>query len=462
MTKTAKVKRRGVKRSSLRSFLEYVAFRSLESVFRFFPATIVDRIGCLAGICAYHFLPKRRATVRRNCRIAWGEHLSAAELEVLTRKTFRDNGANLLGGVRCMLMSDAALQKHFTLEGDDLIREYLKTSEVGAIFALCHMGNWEILARIATLISPGITAGAFFRPLNNPWMNRMTMRRRQQSGTQLFSNKEGFTQSFPLLRSGGMLGILSDQHAGRSGCLSTFFGRPTSCSPLVELLHRRTGAAVFFVAVMRTAAAHWHIKITKYESQEPISTSRCMHGIEAALSLSPSDGFWLHNRWKLFTKRPFHQVHARETLEEKQITKPWRYVIVGSQDPAIAEACVPAITKLLAQHPHAHFALFHLPAIPATDRVSHHAVSDLCELRGALKELDASKAYPLDVLVYCCAQAMKEKSHVGLDLPIVVGLTSEKISHIDLRVPPPSTPLTDPLTWIHFFTVLGLAPSPDA
>jgi KDO2-lipid IV(A) lauroyltransferase len=456
MTKAANVKRRRIKRSLLRSFLEYAAFSLLESIFRIFPPVFVDRMGCFLGICAYHLLPGRRATVRRNCRIAWGERLSRDELEILTRKTFRDNGANLLGGMRCMIMSDATLQKHFTIEGDDLIRDTLNSSETGAIFALCHMGNWEILARIATLISPTTPAGAFFRPLNNPWMNRMTMRRRQQSGTKLFSNKEGFMQSFPLLRSGGMLGILADQHAGGTGCFSTFFGRPTSCSPLVELLQRRTGAAVFFVAVMRTSAAHWHISITKYESQEPLTTRICMQGIERALSLSPSDGFWLHNRWKLMAKRPFHQVHARETLEPSQITKPWRYVIVGSQDPAIAKATVPAIKHLAAQYPYSHFDLFHLPAIPISNQINHYSVSDLKELRGALQALDACKSYPIDVLVYCCPLAMVENAHLGLDISIVAGLTAEKLSHIGLRVAPPSTLMEDPQTWWYFFTSLGL------
>jgi hypothetical protein len=181
-----------------------------------------------------------------------------------------------------------------------------------------------------------------------------------------------------------------------------------------------------------------------------------MQGIEGALSMSPSDGFWLHNRWKLFSKRPFHQPHDRETLEPNRVTKPWRYVIVGSQDSAIAQACIPAIILLMAQHPHAHFALFHLPYIPASDQVSHHAVSDLSKLPIALKELDASKGYPLDVLVYCCSQAMLQKSHMGLNVPIVAALTSEKLAHIDLRVAPPSTTLTDPSTWMYFFTALGL------
>ena len=103
MANAAAVASRRSRRSSIRSLLEYAIFRLMETVLRFLPATWVDALGWNLGACAYHLLPARRDPVRRNCRIAWGDSLSAEELETLTRDTFRHCGANLLSSTRCML-----------------------------------------------------------------------------------------------------------------------------------------------------------------------------------------------------------------------------------------------------------------------------------------------------------------------------------------------------------------------
>lgn len=450
--------RSSTSRTSTRNYLEYVTFRIFESAFRVLPPTWVDALGRLLGRLAYYVVPGRRAIVIRNLRIAWGEKYDAAAIESLARETFRHVGANLLGGVRCMLMSEEQIRQRVTIEGDEIMREHLKTSGHSAIAALAHMGNWEILARIASLVAPGVPSGAFFRPLNNRLMNDMTMRRRKQSGTQLFSNKEGFVQSCSLLRSGGMLGILADQHAGGSGSLTPFFGRMTSCSPLVELLHRRTNAAIFFVSVKRTRTAHWHITITAHDAANKITTHSVMSGVEAALSQSPCDGFWLHNRWKMSRKQPFLNQHTRHSNDGSLITKPWRYAIVGSINTAIAAASVPAIKHLLAQQPEVEFHLINLPSIDGFANASHLEITDLDDLGVTLRTLDAEKSYPLDMVVYFCPQASAMKQHKRTAIPVSVGMSSENHTELTIRVKPPQTAIDDPQTWWHYLQVLGCMP----
>jgi lauroyl/myristoyl acyltransferase len=401
----------------------------------------VDAIGQALGCIAYHLFASRRKTVMRNLRIAWGDSLDATQLQALVHKTFRYVGANLLGGMRCMVMDDKRISRHVTIEGREMVQTYLTQSETGAIFALVHMGNWEILARIGSLIMPSATTGTFFRPLNNPLMNRMTMRRRAQSGTQLFSNKESFSSSCDLVRNGGMLGILADQHAGRSACHTPFFGRMTACTPLVDLLHRRTGAQVFFVSVTRDRPAHWHIKITVHEEGQPITTPSIMRGLEKSLSLSPCDGFWLHNRWKLPKRKPFNQSHSRYAEDGPAPSKPWRYALIRSADPAIASASDAAI-----HHLRQHLADDEVHIITATEEE---------QLSDQLLALDYAKSYPLDMVIYFCPRLAEIAPHRLTDITMSAGFGSAKANGLDTCIPLPTTAMDDPQTWWDFMKALG-------
>lgn len=444
------------KRPKFLLLLEYGLYRCFESLFQYLPPTWVDRMGMALGSAAFHLLSGRRAIVARNLRIAWGDSLSDDEWRKLTKQVFQRNGANLLGGTRCMIMDDAELEKHFTLEGADLVHAHLSQGQGGAIFTLCHMGNWEILARIAHLIAPGVPAGAFYRPLNNPWMNRMTKRRRQRSGTKLFSNKEGLSQASPLLRSGGILGILADQHAGRTGSLCTFFGRPTTCSPLVEVLQRRTGAAVFYIAIVRDAPAHWRIKISAHPIEQVIDTPHIMAHVEKSLSLSPADGFWFHNRWKQAKRHPLHAAHARNSLEAQHITKPWRWIFAESADPAIAAAARPAMEFAMqrAQLCHIDVLRFH----PVT---THHSLTHVTERVAAtdrltqVLQLDQESTNPLDLMVLFGQPQEWPVKQLRKQVPVIAGIVTQKnrfITHgiiID-------RPMTEPATWWDFIEQLGI------
>ena len=64
----------------------------------------------------------------------------------------------------------------------------------------------------------------------------------RDSGSSCSTAAEGFQKAIQVLRGGGMIGILSDQHAGDHGLWTPFFHRLASTSPLPGLLrqtHRR-------------------------------------------------------------------------------------------------------------------------------------------------------------------------------------------------------------------------------
>lgn len=445
------------KRPAFLLLLEYLIYRCFEATFQFFPPTWVDAFGRALGHAAYFLFQKRRAVVARNIRIAFGDHLSAEQQDRLVKQVFVRNGANLLGATRCMIMDDQTIQKHVTIEGAEEFQKYLTTTKKGAIFALCHMGNWEILARIAHLIAPGVPAGAFYRPLNNPWMNRMTKRRRQRSGTKLFSNKEGLTQASPLLRSGGILGVLADQHAGRTGCRGTFFGRPTSCSPLIEVLHRRTHADVFFVTITRDAPAHWKIKISAHPQDQPMDTQSIMTGLEKSLSSSPADGFWFHDRWKVVKRTPLQSPYSRDILRHASVTKPSRWLFVLSDDAMISEAATPAALIAAQQAEHTQIEIISSQSrVESNLAIRYHKRKN--HLAHQIETIADDIKNPLDLIVYFChieevPQSIRLTTHV-----ISLAICTHKSSKINI---PHQTndSLKDAATWMNFIQRMGISTS---
>jgi lipopolysaccharide heptosyltransferase II len=119
---------------------------------------------------------------------------------------------------------------------------------------------------------------------------------------ELFDRHDGFEPVIQLLRSGGGVGVLSDQHAGDHGVWTPFFGRLASSSPLPALLARRTRAAVIAAGVYTTGHARWRMVFTE-RFDEPgasiaVLTSKINQAIEKQIRHAPEDWFWVHNRWK--------------------------------------------------------------------------------------------------------------------------------------------------------------------
>lgn len=440
--------------------LQYAAFRVAETLLGCLPARHCDAIGRGCGSLLHRLARQRRHIVARNIRIAWGAQLDPLAADDLCREVFRHCGANLVGGMRCAQMSDAALRRHVKIENADVLSHGLKQGK-GAIVALAHMGNWEVLARLAPLVIPGARSGAIYRPLGNARLDALIKRRREQSGTVLLARERVFHQSAQLLREGGVLGILADQHAGKTGARAAFFGKITSCSPLPLLLHQRTGAPIFFASVRRDAPAHWVVRLQAHDPG-PVSTASIMGGVQAALALSAADGFWLHDRWKIHRRSP---LAIRQDRGDSAVGDGFseRIVLQLSADPALHAAAQPAVNALIRSRPDCRFIVLSPQAQPAELRglaSLQWRESNPADLLSNLAALDAVLAEPLDLLLVLDPAIPGSHRQIEHCVPHSVGFQSEH-SAWRLALPLPPTALTEPSTWDrHFFQRLGSTAAP--
>ena len=280
---------------------EFAAYRSIEFLLRQLSIPQAHALGSTLGGFSYHFLASRRQVVRRNLRIALGDCLSLDEIQNLTRAVFAHTGANLVCSLRTPGISSEELEEVLEIRNLDTLRDLIARGK-GVILLSPHMGNWELLAQLIHWLPEDAELGTHYRPLNNPRVNALVERQRSERGTRLFAKKESPHAMAGFLRNGGTLGILADQRAGRIGHCCEYYGRLSSCSPLPEILSRRTGAAVVSISLASLAPGKWRCTFRHVTDS---STPGCMSALEEATRPSPGDVFWFQDRWRISASTPF-------------------------------------------------------------------------------------------------------------------------------------------------------------
>src|SRR5204863_7588728 len=202
-----------------------------------------------------------------------------------------------------------------------------------------------------------------YQKLGNRFIDAHVRRTRGQTGLELFDRQQGFQPVIDLLRSGGGVGVLSDQHAGDHGLWTPFFGKLASTSPLPALLAKRTSAALIAAGVYTTGAARWRMVFT--ERFDPPSTntsvaaltSEINHIIEQQIRVAPEDWFWVHNRWKTpqpnFLLAQYKRGVYLPAGVSSQDLKPFRILIRSSNWLGDAAMSVPAVRAIKAGRPDA-------------------------------------------------------------------------------------------------------------
>lgn len=379
----------------------YLVYRIVESVCRLLPLPLVWQTGRVVGRVVCLVLPGYRRLVRRNLEIALGRDRSAAELDWLTREHFATLVANLLSSLKVSYMAEADVLARLETRGMEKVGVLLKEGK-GLIYALCHMGNWEVLSQ-TNILGPGVKSASMYQALANPLLNAHILRRRSRSVCTLFDRKDGFQTPAGWLRDGNALGILADQHAGDSGVWCPFFNRLASTTTLPALLSRRTGAPLVPLTVETIGPARWRlvcgepIPMTKGMNVDT-ATAYLNRMLEEGIRHSPADWFWVHNRWKTpnpdFLLARYKRGVALPFGQLKENLQPFEILIRSSN--WLGDACmaVPAVRAIRRGRPDARLTIL--------------TPEKLAGFWRAIPEVDAVLAIPRDAGILSAARVIQQ------------------------------------------------------
>src|SRR4051812_45149188 len=279
----------------------YLFYRVGTALVGLFPLRVLYYIGAGFGWLGWLLLVPYRTLALRNVEIAYGNTLTRSQARQLVRRHFCRLGANLLSGIKMTTMSLDAVARCVEIDEASaaVARHY---SNKPAVVVLSHIANWEAIAHLLPALFGGAKMGTIYQRLRNRRLDDAIRSDRSRNGVELFDRSEGFRRATEFVRSGGGLGVFSDQHAGDHGVWTAFFNRLASTTILPALLAKRVGAAVLVSTVHTIASARWRLSFTERidSPDDTINslTAKVNAELERQLAASPEDWFWVHNRWK--------------------------------------------------------------------------------------------------------------------------------------------------------------------
>jgi heptosyltransferase II len=340
----------------------YLLYRAGMAIASALPMRVLYAIGNFMGWSAWLLLPHYRRLARRNLKIAFANERSSRELQRICRHHFQRLAANLICSAKMGSMPLEKLARYLETENFDAVhRELRKGAPV--VLLLSHIGAWEMFAQLFPHYIDYVRLSTVYQKLGNRYIDADVRRRRGRSGVEMFDRADGFHGPIELLRSGGLIGILGDQHAGDHGLWTPFFGRLASTSSLPGLLAKRTRAAVIAAAVYVERPARWRMVFTtRIDAPGDSANAITLKGnetIEQQIRTAPEDWFWVHNRWK--TPKPSflltHYKRGTFVPSEGADLKPFRILIRSSNWLGDSVISMPAVRAIKAGRPDAHITI---------------------------------------------------------------------------------------------------------
>jgi heptosyltransferase II len=341
-------------------FVVYLLYRVGLAIAAALPLRFFFALGQCLGFCAWLLSGKYRHLAERNVAIAFANEKTTPEMRRLVRRHFQRLGANLLCSVKLTAMPPERILQRVEVENIQAMDREFRAG-VPVVLVLSHLGTWELFAQLMPKFVGYVRNASVYQKLGNRFIDAHVRRTRGQTGLELFDRQQGFQPVIDLLRSGGGVGVLSDQHAGDHGLWTPFFGRLASTSPLPALLAKRSRAALIAAGVYTIGPARWRMVFTERFDRTGGSlaalTSEINQIIEQQIRHAPEDWFWVHNRWKTpqpnFLLAQYKRgVHVPPGVSPQDL-KPFRILVRSSNWLGDAAMSVPAVRAIKAGRPDA-------------------------------------------------------------------------------------------------------------
>lgn len=318
-------------------YLIYLVIRGFSFFINLFPDGIALWIGRRLGRLAYFLDFEHRHVAIKNLELAFGGEKDGDEIKGIAFRTFENLGMTFVEFLRSPGLNTDKLLERVELEGRSHVEEALKRGK-GIIFLLGHIGNWELLGRMAMFFGGSLMAIA--RPLKkNERLDRFIEDVRRSSGLEVISSKRVARQVVSALRANKMVGILIDQREKRSqGVGVEFFGKTASTTPASAFFAIKTGAAVIPVYALRVKGgrhrfvAEAPVELIKTgDKAEDIraNTQRHTEVLESIIGRYPDQWFWIHRRWE---RKQKDRTRSRMRRNNKLVLEPKKPILLKDDE----------------------------------------------------------------------------------------------------------------------------------
>lgn len=342
----------GKQNATLRQYVGLWAYKAFCLFLKAMDIRLVALIGRCVGYLVWAMAGKRRAIVARNLRIIINPMLRKDKLSSMVRRNIVRTTMNLACSLRTGLMSQKEMERSIRMEGAEHFRNCGMNGHC-VISCIPHAGNWEILARIRPYFKEVEHFGSMYRRMSNPLLEDLVYKSRTAYGCEMFSKEDGLRNVLKLARTGGLLGVLSDQFT-QEGLFLPYYGKMTGVTPLPALLYKRCKGKghLFSVFTRNTRLGCWDAvlgrEIALPENCDTMAelTMQVNLALEKCQNENILDGFWMHHRWKCTNAfAPRQDEEVCETAK-KYVRLPLRLIACLPESFEEAMVTIPALRVL--------------------------------------------------------------------------------------------------------------------
>lgn len=166
-----------------------------------------------------------------------------------------------------------------------------------------HIGNYDAVR--GSLIRRGYRVGGLYREMGNPFFNTHYVNAISQIGTPLFPRgRKGLADMIRFLKSGGMVGLVLDQHMSDGETLQ-FMGRPAKTALSAAEMALRYNALVVPTYGIRRPDLSFEVIIEApipHGSAEEM-TQALNDSLDRLVRANMDQWLWTHRRWKVRRKK---------------------------------------------------------------------------------------------------------------------------------------------------------------
>ena len=283
--------------------VEFALARALEKAVATLPERGADKFGKVVGR-AIHRIGIRRELVESNLRLAYRDK-DEAWIEATTRAAYEHLGREAAAMLRLSKLDSKQVIDRTVTSGWDQM-EVARSHGRGVLLVTGHYGNWEIAA--ATVAARGVPIAAIVRRQGNRLVDERLQQLRRNLGIETIYQGDAPSRVPRVLRANGVVGIVGDQDARKSGLFVPYFGRLASTHRGPALFALRLNAPVFSCIARRIPGSDVryevigeHVDVTRtgdLDTDVRTLTAELSSRLERQVRIAPEQYFWFHRRWK--------------------------------------------------------------------------------------------------------------------------------------------------------------------
>ena len=193
------------------------------------------------------------------------------------------------------------LSKHISIEGKEYL-EKIKKNKQRVVFISGHFNNFELMAM--QIEKAQIDCAAIYRPLNNPYLNKIMekIRIRDICKKQIKKGRSGTREIIKFLKEGTSIALMVDQRV-REGEKVSFFNHLATTTTIPAQLIKKYNCDLVPIYIERKNKFNFKmyvskpIKISKNKSSDEI-TLYINKILEKMILKNVDQWIWTHDRWR--------------------------------------------------------------------------------------------------------------------------------------------------------------------